>query len=350
MAPGGTLMNDRHWLFRYSLGVGLFLVALGLRFLAEPLLPPGFPFLTFFPAIIVATFVAGAGPGSLCAVLSGVAALYFFIPPANSLLLDYQSGVAIAFFTFIVVVDILIIDRLTGALADLRAEREKAVLHAEQRDTLFKELQHRIGNNLQSVSALLNIQLRAVKDPEARRALSDGVQRVGVIADIHRMFHDPAHSDGRIDDDFVRELAERCIDTAGARDRVRLATDITPIALPQDKFLPVALILTECINNAIEHGLGQRPSGTISVTLERSGGLAELRVRDDGPGVPPGFDLAAARSIGLTVLRSFASQLGGTLTITNDGGTLCRLTFDIPTVAHHQVAWSTTGLKAAYPT
>jgi len=350
MAPRGTYMNDRHWLLRYSVGVGLFLAALALRFLAEPSLPPGFPFLTFFPAIIVATFVAGAGPGSLCAVLSGLAALYFFIPPTNALVLDYQSGVAIAFFAFIVVVDILIIDRLTGALAALRAEREKAVLHAEQRDTLFKELQHRIGNNLQSVSALLNIQVRAVKDPEARRALADSVQRVGVIADIHRMFHDPAHADGRIDNDFVRELAERCIDAAGARDRVTLATDITPIALPQDKFLPVALILTECINNALEHGLGQRPAGTISVTLEKSGGLAELRVRDDGPGVPPGFDLAAARSIGLTVLRSFASQLGGTLTIVNDNGTLCRLTFDIPTVAQHQVAWSTTGLKAAYPT
>lgn len=343
-------MNDRHWLLKYVLGVGLFLAALALRFAAEPFLPPGFPFLTFFPAIIVATFVAGAGPGSLCAVLSGVAALYFFIPPAGSLQLDYQSGVAIAFFTIIVAVDILIIDRLTGALAELRREREKAVLHAEQRDTLFMELQHRIGNNLQSVSALLNIQVRAVKDPEARRALADSVQRVGVIADIHRMFHDPAHADGRIDDDFVRELALRCITAAGAGERIRLATDITPVALPQDKFLPVALILTECINNAIEHGIGQRPSGTIAVTLEKSGGVAELRVRDDGPGLPADFDLAAARSIGLTVLRSFASQLGGTLAIVDDGGTLCRLTFDIPTVAEHQVAWSTTGLKAAYPT
>jgi two-component sensor histidine kinase len=343
-------MNDRHWLLRYAVGVGLFVVALAMRFAAEPFLPAGFPFLTFFPAIIVAAFVAGAGPGSLCALLSGLAALYFFIPPANTFVLDYQSGVAIAFFTFIVAVDILIIDRLTRALADLRAEREKAVLHAAQRDTLFKELQHRIGNNLQSVSALLNIQVRAVKDPEAKRALVDSVQRVGVIADIHRMFHDPAHADGRIDDDFVRELAERCIDAAGAGDRVRLATHITPIALPQDKFLPVALILTECINNALEHGLGQRPSGTISVTLEKSGGLAELRVRDDGPGLPAGFDLKTARSIGLTVLRSFASQLGGSLSVVSEDGTLCRLTFDIPTVAQHEVAWSTTGLKAAYQT
>ncbi len=246
--------------------------------------------------------------------------------------------------------DILIIDRLTSTLAALRVEREKALHHAGQRDTLFKELQHRIGNNLQSVSALLNIQMRAVSDPAAKRALGDAVQRVGIIADIHRMFHDPAHADGRIDEEFTRELAERCIAAAGAAGRVTLTASITPIALPQDKFLPVALIMTECINNALEHGLGARERGLIAITLTRQDGNCELVVRDDGPGLPAGFDLATSRSIGLTVLRAFAGQLDGRFTMTTDGGTVCRLAFRAPVIEDRlEVAWSVSGLKAAQP-
>ncbi|MCZ8314236.1 DUF4118 domain-containing protein [Phreatobacter sp.] len=344
-------MTHGQVLQRFAWGIGLFAAALGLRLAAEPFLPPGFPFLTFFPAVIITAFVAGAGPAILCAGLSGLAALYFFIQPERSFQLDLPSAVAIAFFAIICAVDILIIDRLTTTLAALRTEREKALHHAGQRDTLFKELQHRIGNNLQSVSALLNVQMRAVTDPAAKRALADAVQRVGIIADIHRMFHDPAHADGRIDEDFTRELAERCLATAGAGGKVSLATSITPIALPQDKFLPVALIMTECINNALEHGLGAREHASIQVTLTRVGADCELTVRDDGPGLPAGFDVATARSIGMTVLRAFAGQLEGRFTMASDGGTLCRLTFRAPVIEDRlEVAWSASGLKAAQNT
>jgi len=344
-------MTLRNFAERLIWCVGLFTVALAARFAADPWLPPGFPFLTFFPAVMIAAFVAGAGAALFCAVLSGIAALYFFIPPERSFAMDLPSIVAISFFAMICAVDILIIDRLTTTLAALRAEREKALHHAEQRDTLFKELQHRIGNNLQSVSALLNIQMRAVTDPVAKRALADAVQRVGIIADIHRMFHDPAHADGRIDDDFVRELAERCIAAAGAGDKVSLVTSITPIALPQDKFLPVALIMTECINNALEHGLAARDHATIEVMLTRTGTDCELTVRDDGPGLAPGFDVAKARSIGMTVLRAFAGQLDGHFTMISDSGTICRLTFRAPVIEDRmEVAWSASGLKAAQHT
>lgn len=332
----------------FAWGVGLFAAAFALRLAAEPVLPPGFPFLTFFPAVIITAFIAGARAALLCAVLSGAAALYFFIPPERSFQLDLPSAVAIAFFAVICAVDILIIDRLTSTLAALQVEREKALHHAGQRDTLFKELQHRIGNNLQSVSALLNVQIRAVADPAAKRALGDAVQRVGIIADIHRMFHDPAHADGRIDEDFVRELAERCVAAAGASERVTLTTSVTPVALPQDKFLPVALIMTECINNALEHGLGTRERGTLAITLSRKGTDCELSVRDDGPGLPPGFDLATSRSIGLTVLRAFAGQLDGRFTMTSEGGTVCRLAFRAPIIEDRlEVAWSASALKAA---
>lgn len=345
----GHLVQQFAWR-GFAWGVGLFAAAFVLRLAAEPVLPPGFPFLTFFPAVIITAFVAGAGPSILCAVLSGAAALYFFIPPERSFHIDLPSGVAIAFFAVICAVDILIIDRLTSTLAALRVEREKALHHANQRDTLFKELQHRIGNNLQSVSALLNVQMRAVTDPAAKRALGDAVQRVGIIADIHRMFHDPAHADGRIDEDFTRELAERCIATAGAGERVTLTTSVTPVALPQDKFMPVALILTECINNALEHGLGDRDRGLIAITLTRNGEDCELMVRDDGPGLPAGFDLAASRSIGLTVLRAFAGQLDGRFTMTSEGGTVCRLVFRAPIIEDRmEVAWSPSGLKAMQP-
>jgi K+-sensing histidine kinase KdpD len=77
----------RHWTFAYSFALLSSFFASVLRYWFDPVLPSGFPFLTFFPAIIVTAFVAGVGPGIVCAVLSGLVAWYLFIPPANSLAL-----------------------------------------------------------------------------------------------------------------------------------------------------------------------------------------------------------------------------------------------------------------------
>ncbi len=85
------MMFRRDWRLGYGLALASFALALFSRFHLQGTLPPGFPYLTFFPAVIVTTFLAGLWPGILCAALCGVAALYFFIPPVNSFAMDARA-------------------------------------------------------------------------------------------------------------------------------------------------------------------------------------------------------------------------------------------------------------------
>ncbi len=316
----------------YTAAIAVFALALALRFGVDGYLPSGFPYLTFFPAVIITAFLFGTGPGILSAALGGLAAWYFFLPPFYSLHLTPTTGVALGFYVFIIGVDLLIIDRLLKALGQLDAERKHAMNVAEERDTLFREVQHRIGNNLQAISSLLLIQSRNVQDPAAHRALMESIQRVSVIADIQRMFHDPDRTKGQLDAAYAREIANGCIMAAGAEAEFKVEIDVEPITLEQDSFLAVSLVLTECINNALEHG--KRPDGgsliTIGLQVDRAAESAILTVSDNGPGVKADFNSATSNSIGLRVVNSFCRQLNGTFSMENAAGTRCTLTFPLP--------------------
>lgn len=322
---------DRHPLFGGLASVLLFLLAFGLRYWLNEELPPGFPYLTFFPAIVIATFLFGTSAGILCAVLSFFSAWFFFLPPFLSFTLSAQTALALGFFVLIVVVDIFIIDRMLAALADLEVSRAQAERLALQRDALFKELQHRVGNNLNMIGAMLSIQSRAISDEAARHQLAEAGRRIQLVADINRMFHDPAHADGVLDETFVRELGLKCLDAIGMRDKCAFTTDIRPMAFRQDEFLPIALVMAESINNALEHGLAENPGGTLRVSLKTEGEEAVLGVENDGTPLAEGFDAGKTRSIGLMLVNSFARQLHGSYRI--QGGAMTRSELRFP-LAH----------------
>src|SRR3954471_13131656 len=102
--------------FKYTFCVGAFLLALVIRLALDSYLPPGFPFLTFFPAVILSTLIAGLWPGIVCAAISGLAALYFFIQPYYSCEMDYGAKIAMAFYFFVVGIDIALIHVITKSL------------------------------------------------------------------------------------------------------------------------------------------------------------------------------------------------------------------------------------------
>lgn len=316
----------------YGAAFLIFAIALLCRFGVDHMLPLGFPYVTFIPAVIIATFLCGTGPGILVAVLSFFAAWYFFLPPFYSFELTSLSVIGLAFFILIAVVVLIIIDRLMKALDQIELERKHAVRMAGERDNLFREVQHRIGNNLQVISSLLLFQARNVTDPAAHRALMESMQRVSVVADIQRKFYDPDRTEGRIDATFVKELVTGCIQAAGQETNIDIVTDITPVRLTQDSFLAAALVLTECVNNALEHGQSNGERGVVRISLKTdpTSRIATLAVADNGPGLVREFDPSQSNSIGLKVVQAFTQQLNGTFTMDSENGTSCRLIFPIP--------------------
>jgi len=145
------------------------------------------------------------------------------------------------------------------------------------------------------------------------------------------MLGDQAASAARIDDAFVRELISRTILAAGAEGRVEGQTFVQPVDMPRDTLLPLALIINECVANAVEHGFPGDGRGEIVVRLEaltEESNAYQLTVTDNGQGLPPHFDPANAPSLGLAFINAFAVQLGGAFRLQAGGrGAVARLTF-----------------------
>ncbi|MAK98822.1 MAG: histidine kinase [Erythrobacteraceae bacterium] len=323
------LARNRPWI-GYGVALLLTFVAWAIRYEIGEGLPPGFPYLTFFPAVIITAFFFGVGPGTVCAVLCGMLAWFFFIAPFGSFDLQFGSALALGFYLFIVSVDITLIHWMQMANRDLDAERRRSIALKDNTEVLFKELQHRVGNNLQMVGSLISLQKNRMTDEGARAALDEASRRLGLVGRIQRQLYDPAGAQVSL----AAYIDQICRDVIAASGRSGLGYEFVAHAdtvLPPDKAIPTALVVAEALNNAIEHGFGSREGGQIVVTVAPFEGGTEVIVADDGIGLPEGFDLARAESLGLKIARTLAQSLGGRFTMSAapiGPGAIARLEID----------------------
>ena len=202
----------------------------------------------------------------------------------------------------------------TGALVLVRdvtelRRRERELL---TKDATIREIHHRVKNNLQTVAALLRLQARRIAVPEGRAALEEAVRRVGSIAIVHEtLSHTPEEI---VDfDDIAGRVAMMAAEVAAPEARVTPRLVGRFGALPSAVATPLAMVLTELMQNALQHGLMQRP-GTIEVTARRGPDRLIVVVADDGAGLPEGFDPEASASLGLQIVRTLVvAELGGKL-------------------------------------
>lgn len=317
----------RNPLYGYGLALCTWLTASGVRMALADWFPPGFPYLTFFPAVVVVAYFAGLRPAVLTAVLSGLTAWWFWIGAPG---FDWSTatGLALGFYVFVVAVDIFFIVGMNAATDDLRREVARNAALAESRDLLLKEVQHRVSNNIQVVSSLLRLEAGMTKDPSARRALSEASARTAMIANVQRSLLD-ADGQAAAFDDLARELVCDALNAAGRTDVTVLVEDARH-ALTAEEATPVVLILLECVNNALEHAFPGRP-GRIEIRLHEDGAERRLEVRDDGAGPPTDLDPAKSRSLGLRIVMGLAEQLHGRFSIVDAApGALCVLTYRRP--------------------
>src|SRR5690606_3996831 len=218
-----------------------------------------------------------------------------------------------------------------GALVLLRdvTELRRRERELMTKDATIREIHHRVKNNLQTVAALLRLQARRLNVPEGREALEEAVRRVGSIAIVHEtLAHTPEET---VDFD---EIADRVIAMTG---EVAVAP-ITPRregsfgVLPSAVATPLAMVLSELLQNAVEHGFDRR-TGELTVRAARSADRLEVVVADNGKGLPDDFDLESSTSLGLQIVRTLVvGELSGRLSITprEGGGTAVTLSVPLP--------------------
>lgn len=309
------LAPERPWI-GHSAAVFLSLAALASRHAVAGWLPPGFPFLTFFPAIILSAFLFGIGPGITASVLSMLAAWFYFIPPLESFALGYDSAVALLFFLGVVVVDISLVHWMQRANRALQAERLRSLELAENRTLLFEELQHRVGNNLQMVASLIALQKRRVADDQARGALDDAAHRIAAIGRVQRRLYRP-HGEQLGLRAFIDEVCRDALEALGRTDIDYSISGTINARIHPDKAIPTALVITEALNNAAEHAFAPGQSGSIVVDVADRGDGLVVSLTDDGAGLPKGFDLERSDSLGLKLASTMARSAGGRFELAN---------------------------------
>src|SRR5215472_7057491 len=191
-----------------------------------------------------------------------------------------------------------------GALILLRDVTE--LRHRERelvtKDATIREIHHRVKNNLQAVAALLRLQARRVRAAEAKAALQEAVRRVGSIALVHETL---SHASGEfVDfDDIARRIATMAGELSAPEAKVKPGLSGRFGLLPAAVATPLALVLTELLQNALQHGLtrptGKALRGNLEVTAHRLDGHLTVTVADNGVGLPEDFDLDSTASLGL---------------------------------------------------
>ena len=183
------------------------------------------------------------------------------------------------------------------------------------KDATIREIHHRVKNNLQTVAALLRLQARRVAVPEARFALEESVRRVSSIAVVHETLSGAIEESVRFD-----EIADRIVvmvaDVA-APEGVRLTRRGTFGVLPAEVATPLAMAVTELLQNAVEHGYDADIGvGSVELVVDRNDTGLHLEVVDDGRGLPAGFDPAESDRLGLQIVRTLVeTELGGSLSL-----------------------------------
>lgn len=204
-------------------------------------------------------------------------------------------------------------------MADRIAARE-AELQASlaQKEVLLKEIHHRVKNNLQIVSSLLNLRTRSISSTATKEALEEVQTRIKALALVHRSLYE---QDGPTSVDIERFLPELCqlIGDGSAPDggTVEVRSEAVSGRIAADKATPIALLVTECVTNAFRHAFPDGRAGTVVVRLERIAGGRRLSIIDNGVGSPA----EVASGMGLVLSRLLAKQLGGELRISGPPGT-----------------------------
>ncbi|MTA70763.1 MAG: histidine kinase, partial [Actinobacteria bacterium] len=205
-----------------------------------------------------------------------------------------------------------------------RRERELVT-----KDATIREVHHRVKNNLQTVSALLRLQARRIEDPSASAALEEAVRRIASIALVHETLS--SSSDASVAfDDVLDRLVTHALELSPRMATLAIIRDGEFGSLEPRIATPLALVITELIHNALEHGL--EASGTaLQISVNRSDIHCEVRISDDGVGLPKDFDLAQSSNLGLQIVRTLTeNELKGDLSLrSSDKGTVAELNFPL---------------------
>jgi len=219
-------------------------------------------------------------------------------------------------------------DQVALAVHRQRIE-DRVKVSLQEKDVLIKEVHHRVKNNMQVISSLLNLQSRRIQDPDILEMFRESQRRIRSMALIHERLYQSSDLSRIEFSQYLRNLATHLFHSCEvSSDRVRLRLDTEEVFLNINTAIPCGLIVNELISNALKHAFPEGRTGEVMVELHRASGDGyALRVSDDGVGIPRGFDFRRTGSLGMQIVNTLVNQLDGEIELAQGEGTDFTISF-----------------------
>jgi PAS domain S-box-containing protein len=214
-------------------------------------------------------------------------------------------------------------------ITDSKIANAKLKAAFDEKEVLLKEVYHRVKNNLQVVSSLINLQSRTVKNEEALKLLKQSADRIKAMALIHEKLYQ-SNDLVKIDfNSYIGNLADSLLYSFGIPlGQVKISLDINDIFLDIDRAIPCGLIVNELISNALKHAFPKGQRGNLDIRFNHDENEYKLMISDNGIGLPDGLNIKTSQSLGLQLVSGLVvNQLKGSISVQQNNGALFAIHF-----------------------
>ncbi|GAB4134368.1 MAG: hybrid sensor histidine kinase/response regulator [Bacteroidia bacterium] len=234
---------------------------------------------------------------------------------------------AIAYY-FIVIKARKVREQREALEREIRERTQEISRQHEEKTILLKEIHHRVKNNLQVISSLLNLQSENITDPKTLVLFEDLRNRVNSMALIHEKMYQSRNLVNLDIRSYIDDLVRSLIDTYDTNKNIHLHSNIEDHPFHIDTVVPLGLILNEIISNSLKYAFRDRKDGDLYVTLIKADqDHFLLEVADNGVGLSPEFDLKKSSTLGMQLIQMLAEQINGEIEVYRSPGTRYRITF-----------------------
>ncbi|MDX2046950.1 MAG: histidine kinase dimerization/phosphoacceptor domain -containing protein [Chitinophagaceae bacterium] len=216
---------------------------------------------------------------------------------------------------------------LSGAVIFIQYRRQlkkNDIIHkqSEELHVLNKEIHHRVKNNLQVISSMLDLQSQTLHDDKATAIIKEGIQRVQSMAFIHQNLYQGNAVNSVNMNEYIKMLSGHLFQSYNIQpEKIKLHTEIENFNLHTDTAIPLGMILNELISNALKYAFKGREKGEIWVNMRKNNNELLLQVKDNGVGLPQGFNTGKTSSFGYEIINAFAQKLKARTNIESNNGT-----------------------------
>jgi two-component sensor histidine kinase len=199
----------------------------------------------------------------------------------------------------------------------------------EEKEILMQEIHHRVKNNLAKIVALLDLQISVADHPAVEKSLSNSKSRINSMTLIHeKLYQTQKYQTVRLDH-YLKDLVTTIHQTYNNESQnVRLEFDLDEVSFSVDKTVVCGLLVNELVVNAFKYAFANNDDGVLSISLKKDGNNIQLKISDDGPGLPGEFGKIQGEGLGTILIQNFADQLEADMQVhSDDNGTSFSFTF-----------------------